>query len=163
MMNDNTPDNTLRKAFQTRKGLRWLWPFYEAMESVFISRPHFTASAPMVRDSLDVKRYMMLVILALLPHYAFGVYNVGLQALLASGKSPAFFPAVRIGLKAVVPIVMVVFAVGLAWEILFAAVRKHPLSEGILVTCTLLPLTLPPTIPLWQAALGICRGPDGAG
>jgi Na+-transporting NADH:ubiquinone oxidoreductase subunit B len=58
----------------------------------------------------------------------------------------------------VVPIVVVVYAVGFAWETLFAAIRKHEMSEGVLVTCALLPLTLPPTIPLWQAALGISFG-----
>ncbi|MGD9177762.1 MAG: NADH:ubiquinone reductase (Na(+)-transporting) subunit B, partial [Desulfobacterales bacterium] len=101
---------------------------------------------------------MMLVIVALLPHYAFGVYNVGYQSHLASGLGTEFWPVVWTGLKTVVPIVVVVYVFGFAWETLFASVRKHEMSEGVLVTCALLPLTLPPTIPLWQAALGISFG-----
>ena len=104
--------NSLRKAFDQNGSLKRLAPLYEVLESIIVTRPRFTATAPVVRDSLDVKRYMMLVIVALLPHYGFGVYNVGCQALLASGHSPNFLRAVFIGLQAVVPIVLVVFAVG---------------------------------------------------
>lgn len=148
----------IRKMFDPEGPLARLGPMYDALESVFLARPRFTRNAPLVRDSLDVKRYMMLVILALMPHYGFGVYNVGRQALSAAGRAPDFFPALFIGLSAVIPIIVVVFGVGFAWEVLFAAIRRHPISEGVLVTCTLFPLTLPPTIPLWQAALGISFG-----
>ncbi len=149
---------SVKKAFGSSGPLRRLAPLYEAVESVFVARPRFTETAPVVRDSLDVKRYMMLLIVALVPHYGFGIYNVGHQALLAAGRTPDLLPALLIGLKAVAPIVVVVFAVGFSWEILFSAVRRHPISEGVLVTCALLPLTLPPTLPLWQAALGISFG-----
>ena len=56
------------------------------------------------------------------------------------------------------PILLVTFAVGGLWELLFAVVRKHELNEGFLVTGMLFPLVLPPTIPLWQVALGISFG-----
>ncbi len=158
MSTQKTLFESLRRAFDQNGSLKRVAPLYEVLESVFVTRPRFTATAPVVRDSLDVKRYMMLVIVALLPHYGFGVYNVGCQALLASGHSPNFLRAVFIGFQAVVPIVAVVFAVGFTWEVVFAVIRRHPISEGVLVTCTLLPLTLPPTIPLWQAALGISFG-----
>ena len=157
--------NRIEKFFETtgkhfKKGgkLEKLWPFYESIESVFFAPARVSRVAPNVRDCLDVKRYMMLVIVALLPHYAFGIYNVGYQSHLASGLGTDFWPVIWTGLKAVVPIVVVVYAFGFAWETLFAAVRKHEMSEGVLVTCALLPLTLPPTIPLWQAALGISFG-----
>ena len=147
-----------RKHFEKGGKLEKLWPFYESIETVFYAPARVSLVAPNVRDSLDVKRYMMLVIIALLPHYAFGVYNVGYQSHLASGMGTDFWPVIWTGLKAVVPIVVVVYVFGFAWETLFASVRKHELSEGVLVTCALLPLTLPPTIPLWQAALGISFG-----
>ena len=149
---------TTRKHFQKGGRLERLWPLYESIETVFFATSRVSAVAPNVRDSLDVKRYMLLVIIALLPHYAFGVFNVGYQSHLASGLNTAFWPVVWTGLKAVVPIVVVVYAFGFAWETLFASVRKHEMSEGVLVTCALLPLTLPPTIPLWQAAMGISFG-----
>ena len=147
-----------RKHFVEGGKLEKLWPFYESIESVFFAPARVTKVAPNVRDNLDVKRYMMLVIVALLPHYAFGVYNVGYQSHLASGLGTDFWPVIWTGLKAVVPIVVVVYVFGFAWETLFASVRKHEMSEGVLVTCALLPLTLPPTIPLWQAAMGISFG-----
>lgn len=62
------------------------------------------------------------------------------------------------GLVIVLPLVIVCYVVGFFWEVVFAVVRKHPISEGLFVTCMLFPLTLPPTIPLWQAALGISFG-----
>jgi Na+-transporting NADH:ubiquinone oxidoreductase subunit B len=149
---------SIRRHFEKGGKLERLWPFYESIESVFFAPARVSRVAPNVRDNLDVKRYMLLVIVALLPHYAFGVYNVGYQSHLASGLGTDFWPVVWTGLKVVVPIVVVVYACGFAWETLFAAVRKHEMSEGVLVTCALLPLTLPPTIPLWQAALGISFG-----
>ena len=147
-----------RRHFEKGGKLEKLYPFYESIETVFFAPARVSRVAPNMRDSLDVKRYMMLVIVALLPHYAFGVYNVGYQSHLASGLGTEFWPVVWTGLKAVVPIVVVVYVFGFAWETLFASVRKHEMSEGVLVTCALLPLTLPPTIPLWQAALGISFG-----
>jgi len=147
-----------RRHFEKGGKLEKLWPFYESIETVFYAPARVSLVAPNVRDHLDVKRYMMLVIIALLPHYAFGVYNVGYQSHMASGLGTEFWPIIWTGLKAVAPIVVVVYIFGFAWETLFASVRKHELSEGVLVTCALLPLTLPPTIPLWQAALGISFG-----
>ena len=49
-------------------------------------------------------------------------------------------------------------AVGGMWEVLFACVRRHEVNEGFLVTGLLFPLTLPPSIPLWQVAIGISFG-----
>ncbi|MEW5909031.1 MAG: NADH:ubiquinone reductase (Na(+)-transporting) subunit B [Thermodesulfobacteriota bacterium] len=148
----------LRPHFGKSGRFSGLSPAYEAIESVFFPKLRPVQVSPMVRDSLDVKRYMMLVIVALMPHYAFGLFNVGYQSQLASGLSPQFWPSIRIGLKTVLPLVVVVYAAGFAWEALFAGIRKHPMSEGVLVTCALFPLTLPPTLPLWQAALGISFG-----
>jgi len=131
---------------------------FENIESVFFAPAAVTSTGPHVRDSLDVKRFMFLVIAALLPHYAFGIFNVGYQSNLASGLPLDFWAMVWAGLKAVVPMVVVTYAVGYFWEALFATVRKHEISEGLFVTCALFPLTLPPTQPLWQVALGISFG-----
>jgi Na+-transporting NADH:ubiquinone oxidoreductase subunit B len=62
------------------------------------------------------------------------------------------------GLMLCLPIIITSYAVGGLWEVLFAVVRKHPVSEGFLVTGLLFPLTLPPTIPLWQVAAGVTFG-----
>lgn len=131
---------------------------FENIESVFFAPAAVTTASPHVRDRLDVKRFMFLVIAALLPHYAFGIFNVGYQSNLASGLPLDFWAMAWVGLKAVVPMVVVTYAVGYFWEALFATVRKHEISEGLFVTCALFPLTLPPTQPLWQVALGISFG-----
>lgn len=134
------------------------FPFFESMETVFFAPAETTARGPYVRDSLDVKRYMALVIAVLIPPLLFGIYNAGYQSRLASGLSLNFVPAFGRGLWIVMPLVLVSYAAGFFWEILFAVKRKHAISEGLFVTAMLFPLTLPPTTPLWQAALGISFG-----
>ncbi|RJP38810.1 MAG: NADH:ubiquinone reductase (Na(+)-transporting) subunit B [Desulfobacteraceae bacterium] len=148
-----------RKHFSENGKLARLHPLFEATESFLFIPAIRSQKQPFIRDSLDLKRFMSIVILALMPPFLFGIYNVGLQSLAASGGEPAgFIPAVTLGLWIVMPIVMVSYAVGLFWEILFASIRRHPISEGFLVTGLLFPLTLPPTIPLWQVAVGISFG-----
>jgi Na+-transporting NADH:ubiquinone oxidoreductase subunit B len=112
----------------------------------------------MIRDCLDVKRYMGSVVFILLPLLAFGIFNAGYQSLSASGISPDFMNVVWSGLLIVMPMVIVSYVIGFAWEILFASVRKHDISEGLFVSAMLFPLTLPPTTPLWMVALGITFG-----
>ncbi len=101
---------------------------------------------------------MSFVIIALLPILLFGIYNTGYYSNLASGQSTSFFYVILKGLKIVMPLVLVSYGVGFFWEFLFAIKRKHPVSEGLLVSGMLFPLILPPTIPLWQAAIGISFG-----
>jgi Na+-transporting NADH:ubiquinone oxidoreductase subunit B len=134
------------------------YPFFEAIETIFFGPATVTAAGPQVRDSLDVKRFMTLVIIALLPHLFFGIYNAGYQSHLASGLSLNPLSVTLRGLWIVMPLVLVTYAVGFFWGVLFAVVRKHEISEGLFVSCMLFPLTLPPTTPLWQAALGISFG-----
>jgi Na+-transporting NADH:ubiquinone oxidoreductase subunit B len=157
--------NPVKRLFDSQrrhfeKGGRWERYFFlfENIESVFFAAPAVTAASPHVRDGLDVKRFMFLVIVALLPHYAFGTYNLGYQSHLASGLPLEFTSVFLSGLRVVLPMVAVTYAVGYFWEALFATVRRHEISEGLFVTCALFPLTLPPTQPLWQVALGISFG-----
>jgi len=133
-------------------------PLFEATESFFFIPGISTQSDAHVRDSLDLKRFMSFVILALAPCLCFGIYNVGYHSLVASGKDPTLLLTVISGLQIVLPLIIVSYAVGFFWEILFAIIRKKEISEGFLVTGLLFPLTLPPTIPLWQAAVGISFG-----
>jgi Na+-transporting NADH:ubiquinone oxidoreductase subunit B len=147
-----------RRHFEAGGRLERLFPFFEAMETVFFALPDTTRSGPHVRDSLDTKRYMAIVVFTLLPLLFFGIYNAGYQSRLASGLSTDFLPVIWQGAWIVLPLVIVSYAVGFFWEILFAVKRGHLISEGLFVTAMLFPLTLPPTTPLWQAALGISFG-----
>jgi Na+-transporting NADH:ubiquinone oxidoreductase subunit B len=150
--------DSIRKHFADGGRLERLYPFYESIETIFFAPARVTIGGPHVRDSLDVKRFMTLVIVALMPHLLFGIYNTGYQCHLASGLSVDFIPVFARGLWLVMPMVVVTYAVGFFWEVLFAVVRKHEISEGLFVSCMLFPLILPPTTPLWQVALGISFG-----
>lgn len=147
-----------RPHFQSGGRLARYLPLFEAIETVFFTPAEVSPGGPHVRDNLDVKRFMTLVIVMLLPHLFFGMYNTGYQALLAAGREPQPVTCLLIGLTHVIPLVLVTYAVGFAWEVLFAVIRGHGMSEGLFVTCMLFPLTLPPTTPLWQVALGISFG-----
>jgi len=133
-------------------------PLYEATETFFFIPGIPTVKDSHVRDNLDLKRFMSIVVLALMPPLFFGIYNAGYQSHLASGLSLNLSAVFFKGLFIVLPIILVSYIVGFFWEILFAVIRKHHISEGFLVTGLLFPLTLPPTIPLWQVAIGISFG-----
>jgi Na+-transporting NADH:ubiquinone oxidoreductase subunit B len=158
---------------------RW-HPLWEAMDTFFYSPPSVTTTGSHVRDAIDLKRMMMTVVIATLPCVFMAMFNTGLQANLAidpakvaqlEGWRHAVIRALGVGyspgsmLANVVhgalyflPLYLVTMVVGLSWEVLFAIVRKVEVNEGFFVTGILFPLILPPTTPLWQAALGISFG-----
>ena len=142
------------------KGGKWVkyYPLYEAFYSFALSTKHITKVGVHVRDSLDTKRYMTIVILALHPCLFFGIYNSGLQAHKAAGLSLDLIPVILTGLQLVLPLIIVSYVVGLGWEFLSCIIRGHEVNEGFLVTGLLYPLILPSTMPLWQAAVGITFG-----
>ncbi len=157
--------NWLRKFFDNQRrhfqpGGKWeRWEFlFEPTEKFLFGWQQLTSGPPHVRDSLNVQRYMVFVILALLPCLFFGIYNVGYQGLLAAGRPAGLWPSILLGAGKVLPLVVISYAFGLGWEVLFSYVRRHPISEGVFVTAMLFPLTLPPTTPWWQVALGISFG-----
>ncbi len=153
---------------------------YEMIDTGLYTPSDVTRRAPHVRDAVDLKRVMIYVLFASTPAAIVGLYNVGLQANIAIadlgltelggwqagllsatgiGFSPESFWACFIhGLLYFLPIYIVTLAVGGIWEVLFAAVRNHEINEGFLVTSWLFALILPPTIPLWQVALGVSFG-----
>ena len=139
--------------------LHKLWPVYEAGETFLFTPDTVTSGAPHVRDPLDIKRYMITVLYAMIPCILFGMYNAGWQLNHATaGADTGFWNNLWQGALRVMPIIITSYAVGGFWEVLFASVRKHEINEGFLLTGILFPLTLPPTIPLWQVALGISFG-----
>ncbi len=136
-----------------------LHPIFEAGDTFIFTPADVTAGPPHIRDAVDLKRWMIMVIIALAPCLLFGIYNAGRQYHLANAVATAsFWDHWWRGAIIVLPIVFVSYAVGGFWEVLFAIVRKHEINEGFLVTGLLFPLTLPPTVPLWQVALGISFG-----
>jgi Na+-transporting NADH:ubiquinone oxidoreductase subunit B len=145
--------------FQPGGKLERLYPLYEAQETFLFTPPDTAKGAPHVRDGLDLKRTMITVVLALIPPTLFGIYNAGLQANLANSTVDATVMANWMaGLMIVMPIILTSYIVGGLIEVTFCIIRKHEINEGFLVTGLLFPLTLPPTIPLWQVAVGIAFG-----
>lgn len=151
--------NKVRPLFERGEPLGLLYPIFEATDTFLLTPPDVTPGPPHVRDGLDMKRAMMTVIIALIPCTIFGIFNAGYmynKVNLVEGAT--WLTHLARGARIVLPIILVSYAVGGFWEVLFAMVRKHEINEGFLVTGLLFPLTLPPTIPLWQVAVGISFG-----
>jgi len=148
----------VRPLFEEGGKLEKHYPGFEAIDTFLMTPPDRTKGAPHVRDPIDMKRVMVTVIFALLPCTLFGMYNAGYQALIARGMDTDIGSCFYWGAYLVLPIILTSYAVGGAWEGLFAMVRRHEINEGFLVTGILFPLTLPPTCPLWMVALGVTFG-----
>jgi len=148
----------IKPNFEKGQKLHWLYPVYEATETILFSSDERTSSAPHIRDNIDIKRVMILVVVTLIPCYIFGAINVGYQNAHALGIERSLIDNLLYGAKVIIPIIAVTFITGAFWEVLFAIVRKHEISEGFLVTCALIPLTMPPSIPLWQLSIATTFG-----
>jgi Na+-transporting NADH:ubiquinone oxidoreductase subunit B len=148
----------IKPNFEEWQKLHWLYPVYEATETILFSTDEKTSTAPHIRDSIDIKRVMILVVVTLIPCYIFGAINVGYQNAQAMGIVRSWLENLFYGGKVIIPIIAVTFIIGGFWELLFSIVRKHEISEGFLVTCALIPLTMPPSIPLWQLAIATTFG-----
>lgn len=165
--------------FEPGRPLSWLQPLYDAADTALYSPGHTTRRAPHVRDAVDLKRVMGMVMIALVPCVFMALYNTGYQAqyAIASGATPLddWRTAIYLGLGLpfdyanpilcvlhgalyFVPVYAVAFASGIAVEVVFAKVRGHEVNEGFFVTGLLIPLILPPAIPLWQVAVGTVFG-----
>ena len=144
--------------FAKGKPLEKFYPLFEAMDTFLLTPGKTARKAPFVRDAVDMKRVMIFVVLALVPATLMGIYNTGYQIEIAKGLTHSFWGAVESGAWKVIPIILVSYAAGGFWEVLFAVTRKHEINEGLLVTGILFALTLPPSIPLWQVAVGISFG-----
>jgi len=157
--------NFLRKIFaesgklvEKGKPLSWAYPVWEAADTIFFSTNKQTSSGPHIRDNMDIKRTMFFVVLALIPCYIFGAYNIGYLNSLALDIERSLLANTIFGLTYVLPILIVTFVAGAICELTFAIIRKHEVNEGFLVSCALIPLTMPPDIPLWQVFMGTSFG-----
>ena len=126
---------------------------FDAFET-FLFVPNTTAKSGVhMRDAMDMKRTMIIVVLSLVPALLFGIWNTGYQHYLALGQDAAFWTCVWHGFVRVLPIIIVSYVTGLAIEFITAQIRGHEVNEGFLVTGMLIPLVLPVDIPLWMVAL----------
>ena len=128
---------------------------FGAVETFLFVPNHTTRQGTHIRDYVDLKRTMTVVIIALLPALLFGMYNTGYQHYIATGQSISFWPVFFFGFIKVIPIVIVSYVVGLGIEIAAAQNRGHQVNEGYLVTGMLIPLIMPVTTPLWMVAVAV--------
>ncbi len=160
--------------------LERLYPAYEAADTFLYTPGEVTHGPSHVRDGIDLKRMMSTVVVALIPCIFMALWNTGYQVNLAMAKlglssaqgwrgvvidileigydPSSFFANIFHGALYFLPVYLVCMIVGGTLEAIFSIIRKHEINEGFLVTGLLFPLTLPPTIPLWQVALGIAFG-----
>lgn len=159
---------------------KW-YPLYEAVDTFLYKPSSVTRTTAHVRDGIDLKRMMITVWLCTFPAMFFGMWNVGYQANTIFAANPDLLAAQdgwRLAVTAMLagfdpgsvwdnlvygatwflPIYLVTFVVGGFWEVLFASIRRHEVNEGFFVTSVLFALIVPPSIPLWQVALGISFG-----
>ena len=159
-----------------------LRPVADALENFFLEDMEQTKGPPHIRDAVDVKRWMFLVIYALVPAIFMAIWNTGVQKfvygsysrdlveqfILSSQSFSGYFSFVTqdgrfwtilgYGLSAFLPVMLVSYISGGLVEVIFAVIRKKPIEEGLLVTGMLFALILPPTIPLWMVAFGSAAG-----
>ena len=157
--------NFLRKIFEETgkfvekgKPLSWAYPLWEAADTIFFSTNKQTSKGPHIRDNMDIKRTMFFVVIALIPCYLFGAFNIGYLNALALDIDRGLFANTIFGFGYVLPILIATFVAGAVCELTFAIIRKHEVNEGFLVSCALIPLTMPPDVPLWQVFIGTSFG-----
>ena len=145
----------IKPNFEKGGKLEKFYPAFNAFETfLFVPGETTLPGGVHVRDAIDLKRTMILVVLAMTPCILFGMWNAGYQHHLAVGVTDAtLIDNFLFGALKVLPIFVVSYAVGLGIEFLFAIIRKHPINEGYLVTGSLIPLVMPVDVPLWMVAV----------
>ncbi|MFL2859400.1 MAG: NADH:ubiquinone reductase (Na(+)-transporting) subunit B [Pontiellaceae bacterium] len=151
-------DKYIAPLFEKGGKFERLYPLFEAGDTFNRTPADVTKSSPHVRDSIDQKRLMVYVVYALFPCILFGIWNAGNQFNIHNGIESTLISDLIRGSFMVLPIIFTSYLVGGICEVTFAIIRKHEINEGFLVSGMLFPLTLAPTTPLWQVALGIAFG-----
>jgi Na+-transporting NADH:ubiquinone oxidoreductase subunit B len=126
---------------------------FGAFETFLFVPDKVTQSGSHIRDSIDLKRTMSVVIIALIPALLFGMYNSGYQHFLSIGETRTFWQVFGFGFLKVLPLIVVSYVTGLGIEFIFAQVRGHEVNEGFLVSGMLIPLLMPVDVPLWTVAI----------
>ena len=147
--------DNIKPTFSKGGKLGFLHSTFDAFETFLFVPDHVTKKGVHVRDSIDLKRTMTMVILALMPALLFGMYNTGFQHNLSIGGSMNFWEMFFFGFIKVLPLIIVSYVVGLGIEFIAAQIRGHEVNEGYLVTGMLIPLIMPVDVPLWILALSV--------
>ncbi|PKH68355.1 NADH:ubiquinone reductase (Na(+)-transporting) subunit B [Flavobacterium sp. ALD4] len=147
--------NNVKPNFEKGGKLEKLFPAFDAFETFLFVPNHTTKSkGTHIRDAIDLKRTMILVVLSLVPCLLFGMWNIGYQHHHALGiMNISLMDNFIFGAIKVLPLIIVSYGAGLTTEFIFAIIRKHTINEGFLVTGMLIPLIMPIDVPLWMLAV----------
>lgn len=128
---------------------------FEAFETFLYTPKTVTSTGAHIRDAVDMKRNMIYVLIALIPCFLFGTWNIGYQHFLSFGEDATFWQTFSFGLLKIIPMYLVSYIVGLAIEFTFAEIRKEEVNEGFFVSGFIIPLIMPADVPLWMLALAV--------
>ena len=145
----------IKPTFEKGGKLGFLHSTFDAFETFLFVPNTVTRRGAHVRDCVDLKRIMIMVVIALLPAMLFGVWNTGYQHSLAFGLEWGFWNMVWYGLVKVIPLYLVSYIVGLGIEFVSAQIKGHEVNEGYLVSGMLIPLIVPVDVPLWMLAIAV--------
>ncbi len=145
----------IRPNFQKGGKFQYLHSTFDAFDTFLFVPGHVTKKGSHIRDGVDLKRTMFMVVLAAMPALLFGMWNVGYQHFINISESATFFETFFYGFLKVLPLVIVSYVVGLGVEFIFAQKRGHEVNEGYLVSGFLIPLIVPVSTPLWMVALAV--------
>ena len=154
-MNLRQTIDSLKKPFN--KGEKWekYAPAFNALDTFLYVPNHTTKYGSHIRDSVDLKRTMITVIIALIPALLYGIYNTGFQYYVQTDLQYTVFDVIIHGSLKIIPMIAVSYIVGLAIEFAFAVFRGHEVNEGYLVTGLLIPMIMPIDIPLWMVGFSV--------
>lgn len=147
--------NKIKPHFQKGGRFEMFHSTFDAFETFLFVPDTVTTKGSHIRDSLDLKRTMSIVIIALMPAMLFGMWNVGYQHALSIGATWSFWQTFWYGFIKVLPLIVVSYGVGLSIEFAFAQFRGHEVNEGFLVSGLLIPLIMPVDVPLWMLAIAV--------
>ena len=145
----------IKPTFEKGGKLGFLNSTFDAFETFLFVPNTVTRRGAHVRDCVDLKRVMIMVVLALVPAMLFGIWNTGYQHSLAFGLDWGFWNIVLYGLVKVLPLYIVSYLVGLGIEFVSAQIQGHEVNEGYLVSGMLIPLIVPVDVPLWMLAIAV--------
>ena len=145
----------IKPTFEKGGKLGFLHSTFDAFETFLFVPNTVTRRGAHVRDCVDLKRVMIMVVIALVPAMLFGIWNTGYQHSLAFGLDWGFWNIVLYGLVKVLPLYIVSYLVGLGIEFVSAQIQGHEVNEGYLVSGMLIPLIVPVDVPLWKLAIAV--------
>ena len=143
----------IKPHFEKGGKLSFLGSTFEAFETFLYVPNKVTLKGSHIRDSIDLKRTMIIVVVALFPALLFGMWNIGFQHNLSIGLEASIWANFWYGFLKLLPLLVVSYVVGLGTEFIFAQIKNHEVSEGFLVSGILIPMIVPIDIPLWMLAM----------